>query len=195
MSVGPGSLAVFKINSLPLRLLGVLLGAGLVVGPSGGQECRLALSDEANEISSHAIPLLFESFDLYVLLYAESTVAGAAYAITWPPYVVASPVGYGPSALGISIHGPSGETVGLGECAVGFGGDPILIAHYQAFVLAWFNATYITLEPNLSEHPLSPVYADCANRILPCTEVVPFLVGAVSAGAASFGAVKALYGS
>jgi len=157
---------------------------GVYTSPAGGPS------------SSVHVPVLFASFDVFVVLHAESTVTGVAYTISWPAHIIGNAVGYGPSGGGLNVPNGGGNNVGLGECAIGFNNQPVLIAQYSAITVNLAGPSGITLGPNTSENPFLPVFADCADNLLVCDAVQALqLDGVIGTEESSFGAVKSLYGN
>jgi hypothetical protein len=170
-----------------------------IAGSSMAQPCVVGIYTDAAGTQSVHTPILGENFDVFIVIRVESTVAGVAYSITWPGHVNGTPLSYGPNGLGLDVTGPGGDqnhNVGLGECAIGFANQSIVVTHYQAFAFAVAGPSQVTLGPNTDESPTSPVFADCGSNISPCGGVQALLLdGVIGTEAASFGAVKSLYGN
>lgn len=164
--------------------------AGVAMG-----QCTIGAYTDAAGTEAVYAPTENTLFDVYVVMHVESTVAGVALNITWPPYVFPSLVGYGPGGFGINVDGPGGMNIGLGECAIGFNNQEVVIAHYSVFPLVGPGG-FVEIGPNLDENPFVPVFADCADNLIPCEGVVNLeLLGTIGTEDQSFGAVKSLYGN
>jgi hypothetical protein len=160
------------------------------------EDCVLGVyTDAAGTMSTH-VPILFSFFDVYVVIHVESTVGGVAHSITWPGHIVPSVVSHGPSGNGIMIQTPGGASIGLGECAIGFNGEPVVVTRYGAVAVAVAGPSQVQLGPNTTEDPTHPVFADCAQNLFPCFGTLALqLDGVIGNEDTSFGAVKSLYGN
>ena len=160
------------------------------------ENCVLGVyTDTAGTVAYH-VPILFSTFDVYVVIHVESTVGGVAYTMQWPDHIFASAVSYGPNGLGIQVPGQGGLNIGLGECAIGFNGEAIVVAHYSAITAELAGPSSVDLGPNTDEDPTYPVFADCAQNLIPCFGVQSLVLDAViGTEDRSFGAVKSLYGN
>jgi hypothetical protein len=143
------------------------------------------------------VPILFATFDVYVVIKVESTVGGVAHSMQWPSHIIPSHVSDGPGGNGIRIDdGTGGLSIGLGECAIGYQGLPIVVSHYSAFTVAQFGPSEVTVGPNPSEDPMHVIFADCAQHLIPCFGTLALELDAViGTEDKSFGAVKSLYGN
>jgi len=150
--------------------------------------------DSAGTQGSSGIPGQFGTLDMFVVMHVEATVAGAAYALTVPTEFLVTSATYGPNGLGLNVPRDGGDNIGLGECALGFNDTPVVIAQYQLFQSgAGLGEYFVTIGPNTDEDPLYPVYADCADNLLPCTGTSDLYLYGVGTETKSVGAVKALY--
>jgi len=164
-------------------------------GAAMGQVCTIGAYTDAAGTNAVFAPTENQLFDVYVVMHVESTVAGVAMTITWPGYVFPSIVGYGPNGAGINVSGPGGMNIGLGECAIGFNNNPIVVAQYSVFPLVGPGG-FVEIGPNTDENPAFPVFADCADNLIVCDGVVNLeLLGTIGTEDQSFGAVKSLYGN
>jgi hypothetical protein len=160
------------------------------------ETCVLGVYTDAAGTQSTHLPILFSPFDVYVVLHVEWTAGGVAHTIQWPSHIVAAVVSQGPSGNGIMIESPDGLFIGLGECAIGFQGEPVLVTHYSAIAVAVAGPSTVVLGPNTAEDPAHPVFADCSEGLYPCPGTVPLqLDGVIGTEDTSFGAVKSLYGN
>lgn len=154
-------------------------------------------ADDAGTISSFQ-PTQGDPFDVYVVMFAESLVNAVALQLFIPGLgedVLQLSESYGPGGGGLNFPTTGGFNIGLGECAVGFFGNPIAVAQFRfLFPFETVGTRTINLGPNPDENPASPVFSDCQGRIYPCNVAQGlFLEGPVSEDQPSFGAVKALY--
>lgn len=160
------------------------------------ENCVLGVYTDADGTMSTHVPILFSFFDVFTVIRVESTVGGVAHSMTWPGHVVPSVVSQGPGGTGISISGPGGYSIGLGECAIGFQGLPVVVTHYQAIAVAVAGPSQVTVGPNTDEDPMHVVFADCAQNLIPCFGTLALqLDGVIGTEDTSFGAVKSLYGN
>lgn len=163
-------------------------------GVSTGQ-CLIGAYTDAAGTQAVFQPTENQIFDVYVVIHVESTVAGVAMTMSWPGHVFPSNTGYGPSGLGLNVNGPGGMNIGLGECAIGFNANPIVVATYSVFPLPG-PAADVVIGPNTDEDPAFPVFADCADNLIVCDGVQNLHLDAViGVEDQSFGAVKSLYGN
>lgn len=170
----------------------------MTVGSALAQVCSVGVyADEAGTQSVFQ-PTQNKEFDVHVVLFTENVVNALSYSVDIPGQNVDLFVvneDFGPSANGINIRTVNGENVGLGECAIGFTGLPVLVATYTCVMpFPGSPARTITLSGNVDQDPLVPVYSTCQGELTPC-DVGPTLVVdmPVATEATSFGAVKSLY--
>lgn len=145
-------------------------------------------------------PVVGTNFDVYVVLFTENLANAVAYTLDVPGLnsdIFQMGVAYGPTGTGINITTANGNNVGLGDCAVGFGGLPVVVARYT-FLIPFDGAPTRTMAVagNCDEDCNFPVYSDCLGNLSPC-DVGPALQveGPVATESASFGAVKSLFGN
>jgi hypothetical protein len=174
--------------------------------PSAAQECTIGVFVDPVGSQSVFYTNLFEPFTIYVVRSVESTVNAVAMRLIWPTDVAESSLGYGPSGGGINVASANGDNIGLGECAVGFGGAPVLVSKYVAGLLTPGSAThdlskgpiphtFVDLAGNADENETFPVYSDCAGTLHTCEDLTILQLGVIAIEAESFGSVKSLYGS
>jgi len=183
------------MNSQKRIALGVLLSTALVA--SAPAQCVIGVyADTAGTQGDLPVPGPFVPTGLYVVMHVESTVAGVAYSLNYPLPVSITPVSYGPNGLGLNVPRGGGDNIGLGECALGFNDNPVLVASYSMLIVDSPVPSFpIEIFPNLDEDPLYPVYADCADNLIPCTGTSALYVYGVGIEGKSMGAVKSLYAS
>lgn len=180
-----------------MAVLAIALIAFSGASMAQSENCVLGVyTDAAGSLSTH-VPILFAPFDVYVVMRVESTVGGVAHSMQWPAHIIASVLSDGPSGHGIRIDdGMGGLSIGLGECAIGFNGEEIVVSHYSAFTIGLAGQSQVTVGPNASENPTHPVFADCAQNLIPCFGTQALLLDSViGTEDKSFGAVKSLYGN
>jgi hypothetical protein len=163
------------------------------------QDCTIAAWGDPGGTYNWISPSPFpgETFSVYVVLFAENTVAAAAYSITLPGlgntlFLVSRHSG--PGGNGLVIDEPTGTNVALGECVVGFGGLPVLVDEYVLLNFPEFTGGLVPVGPNLNQGP-TPLYVTCNDLIQEC-EVGPTAVithPPFPNEARSFGAVKSLF--
>ena len=175
-----------------LIVLFMLMAAGAVA-----QECTIAAYGDPGGTVSLVDPIEGRVFSIYVVIRAEATVAAAAYSIEFPGlnrtlFWVARYTG--PSRGGLHIDEPTGTNSALGECVVGFGGDPIVVDEYQFISLPGFTGGFVSIGPNASQSPYSPRYVTCNDVTLDCEEGRDLIFSSViPTDARSFSAIKSLY--
>lgn len=164
---------------------------------SAGAQCSLGVYADANGSVNALEPVATQPFDVYVVLFAENVVSAVSYALDVPglgvDVFVQSKV-FGPTGDGFSITTANGENVALGECAVGFGGAPILVAQYTMVTSETAPSKVLSVVANPDEDPNFPVINDCNSVLSLCEGSVDLQVlEPVATDATSFGAVKSLY--
>jgi len=176
----------------------VLLVLAMCANSSFAQDCTIGnYADPEGTITDEIYPIDGQLFSVYVIIFAEDTVAAAAYSLNYPmescgPYLqIRWP---GPSGNGLVIDEPVGTNVALAECVIGFGGRPVLVDEYQFVAFnGWLCPVGpFTIEPNINQNPDFPIYVTCNDIIREC-EIGPAVTGPVSTDARSFSAVKSLY--
>jgi hypothetical protein len=132
-------------------------------------------------------------FSVYIVLFAEDTANAAAfnYELTGSGLFLQDRI-QGPSGNGLFLDELVGTNVALGECAIGFGGLPILIEEYQYAAIPGGSGT-VQLSANTNQGA-TPVYVTCNSDIRPCDEGAELIINAViEASDSSFGSIKSLY--
>jgi hypothetical protein len=174
-----------------------LIALVCLVSPAVAQDCTIAAYGDAAGTWDLITPFESDYVSVYVVLFAEDTVAAAAYSISFPSLgntLFLTERNSGPSGSGLVIDEPGGTNVALAECVVGFGGLSVLVDEYVFFVFPGFNGGPVPVGPNLDQGP-TPVYVTCNDLIRDC-EVGPMAIMTsppLPAEARSFGAIKALY--
>ena len=178
--------------------------------PAVGQDCTIGVYAEPTAEGNMAfVSGPYDPFEVYVIIRAEDLVKAASYRLVLQPAydgslgVVTLFSTYGPDGRGIGIPTAGGENVGLGECAIGFGGANVLVAKHTVMLtvsntvaakspttLAWLKAG-----PNPDQDPTSAVYAGCTNVIQPCAEghLLDIRQLRIATESRTFGQIKALY--
>lgn len=190
------------------RTMAVALALTLVlVAASAYAQCMAGLYADENGTRGLMVPgldpdnpLLPVVKQMYVVAFAEDVMNAMAYQIVNPdPAHAIIPDGvYGPSGLGINISSPGGYNVGLGECAVGFGAQPILVARYDVLFTPDFIGGEFCLTVNVDQDPSTDPtllqYSTCQDVLKSC-DIGPclFVEPPIASDSVSFGAVKALY--
>lgn len=166
-------------------------------GPVAAQiPCTVGVYANAEASSSVVTPSLNSTFDVYVVLFAESLANAVSYRLVaeglGTDYVQVG-AAYGPAGTGINIV-LNGENVGLGQCVVGYNGFPIVVTKYTFFQLNPLAQTTSIAVTGGNEDPDFPVFSDCNGMLSPCA-IGPTLAvdNAVSNDENSFGAVKSLF--
>lgn len=209
-----------------LKLLSALACLILLLGLTGvvtAQYCppaTIGVYFDAGGTMQSVTPIQHENLYLYVIMYVEGPVGGAAWQLEmtsaqysgellgtvgdacqppWceyqdPPFWMVSYTPVGPVAFGDPFDG--GVRQGLGFCASGFYGNPVLLA--TVVIRPWADILG-SIEVDVSVIPEQyegMVWADCDARL--CSENITGLTShigttAVPSQTESWGAIKALY--
>ena len=186
------------LQRLTLALFVLLVFSAGTASAQADPFCTIGVYADADGTLSTFQPVQGEPFDVYVVMFSESLVNAVALQLFVPGLgneVVQISEDFGPGGGGLNIPTSGGFNIGLGECAVGFGGLPIRIARFGfLFPFETIGTRTINLGPNPDEDPEAPVFSDCQGRIYPCNVAQGlFLEGPVDTQSESFGAVKSLY--
>jgi hypothetical protein len=172
-----------------------LMIALVITAGSASAQCVVGVYADAAGTISVTAPTQFVDFDVFVILRDEAAVEGASYKINFPATVFPTNVWYGPDEGGFEFLTPNGVITGFGQCAIGFGGNDIQVAHYTAIATdgALVNEE-ISLGPNIDESLTNVQYATCSGGVVDCGSVQNLLIShVVGTESKSFGAVKSLY--
>jgi hypothetical protein len=172
----------------------VILSVFLLASPALGQDCAIGVYGNplGTLVDYFPTPLELESF--YVILFTEDTAAAASYSIEIPSSVFVQSRFSGPSGDGLVIDEPTGTNVALAECAIGFGGLPVLVDEYRYIVLPGFCCAFITIGPNTSLDRTLPQYVTCNDITRDCDLGPDLYLGhADPIYETSFSAVKSLF--
>lgn len=127
--------------------------------------------------------------DAYVVVFAESMVAGAAFMVTMDPHYMLLNTVY---PAGLQIGEPmTGVELGLNDPVVGYYGNPALVA---TMTLMQVNPGEVT-NINIISHPTydSVIYADHTGVLFEADGLGAVLSAEVANDFASFGEVKNLF--
>lgn len=161
-------------------------------------DCQLGVYADAEGTVSTFLPTQGQEFDVYVVMFLEGLTDAVAYDLLVPELgqeIFLIGTEWGPGGGGFNITTAGGYNVGLGECAVGLGGQPILVAKHT-FIMPneTQSARTIWVAPNTDYDPNAPFFNVCTAQLFPCTISTPLLLEApVGTEATSFGSIKALY--
>ena len=139
-----------------------------------------------------------DTFHVYVVVFDEAALNAVSYGLEVPglgtEIFIADDTVYGPTGNGINILTSNGSNVGLGECAPGFYGHPILVADYSLVYYTYQEGRTISVVANPDSDPNVPVVSDCTGVLHTC-DFGPSLFSEhpIPAESHSFGEVKALY--
>jgi hypothetical protein len=190
------------------RTMAVALALSLVlVAASVYAQCVVGVYADADGTKGTMVPGLDPNNPIqpvekhmYVVAYAEDVMNAMSFNLTNPDPANAFEIGalFGPNGVGINVATPGGFNVGLGECAVGFGGLPILIADFTYLFTPDFIGGEFCLLPNTDQDPVTdpslPQYSDCQGVLKSCDNGPCLLVEPpIASDSQSFGAIKALY--
>lgn len=193
--------------------LGLALTLTLVAGTALAQPaCSIGVYADPAGTGALFQPTEVQAFTVYVVAFTEDVINAAAYSISFPDLFdpIGNPAGtffvtstaYGPAGNGIevapSLPVDTNETIGLGECAVGFGGFPILVASYTCIVTRDNPGGQICLDQHATLYTdLGKAQVNNCTGILRGCDLGQCLVveAPIATDSVSFGAVKALYGN
>ena len=167
---------------------------------ASAQTCTVAAYGDPAGTTSLVQPTEGQSFSFFVVLFTEDTAAAAAYKMT----VTGDGVNVfiqariaGPSGGGLVLdENPAsiGTNVALGECAIGFGGLPVLIEEYIYFAPGTGYTGTVEFAANTNQNTNFPEYVTCTDVQKDCTVGPPLIIQEpVPTDAASFGQIKSLY--
>lgn len=173
------------------------IAIAMTAGSVGAQTCSIGVYADADGTVNVYQPRTGESFHVYVVLFVENVVNAVSYDLAVPGLndeIFIQNLAFGPQGEGFSITTANGENVGLGECAVGYNGLPIVVADYTMLMPVASPERTLSILPNPDESSELPVINDCGNVLSTC-EIGPSLIveTPVATQATSFGAVKSLY--
>lgn len=187
-------------------VVAIALSLALAANPVAAQ-CTLGVYADAAGTEGLVSPVVGETFDAYVVMFLEGLVNGVGYTLVGENLGDFAFIGavYG-SDGGVNIPNEQnapyfgGSNVGLGECAIGFNGFPIVVAKYTVLALSANNTVLdatlsVTGNARASDlDPTVPVYSDCNGVEISCG-IGPSLAieTPVSGDSESFGAVKSLF--
>lgn len=179
------------------RTMAVAIALAMSAGSVAAQTtCSVGAYANEEASSSVVTPAANSNFDVYVVLFAENLANAVSYRLVaeglGTDYIQVG-AAYGPSGTGINIVF-NGENVGLGECAIGYNGFPILVTKYTFFQLdVAAPSTSISITGG-NENPDFPVFSTCTSDLITCDSGPSLTVdNAVSTENDSFGAVKSLF--
>jgi hypothetical protein len=161
-------------------------------------DCHLGVYADAGATVSILTPTQGTPFQVYVVMILEGLVNAVAFDLLVPELnsqIFITESSWGPAGNGINIETANGSNIGLGECAVGFGGIPIVVATYTMLMpFETLSARTIGIGPNLDSDPEAPFFAVCTGQLYACTIATPLILTApVETESKSFGQIKALY--
>ena len=183
------------------------LSFALVAASALAQPCMVGLYADADGTKGTMVPgldpnnpTLPVAKHMYVVAYVEDVMNAMSFNLVNPDPANAFEISalYGPVGTGINVGTPGGWNVGLGECAVGFGGTPILIVDFEYLFTPGFAGGEFCLLPNTDQDPITdplvPQYSTCQGELKPC-DIGPCLLvePPIATDSVSFGAIKALY--
>lgn len=179
------------------RTMAVAIALAMSAGSVAAQSnCSVGVYANEEASSSVVTPSANSEFSVYVVLFAENLANAVSYSLVadglGTDYIQVG-ASYGPSAAGINIVF-NGENVGLGECAIGYNGFPIVVTKYTFFQLNPAAPTTSIRVAGGNENPDFPVFSTCTSDLIVCESGPELTVdNVVSTEADSFGAVKSLF--
>lgn len=184
---------MFKRTMAAAFAIALAMSAGSVAAQT---PCTVGVYANEGASSTVVAPAANSNFDVYVVLFAESLADAVSYRLVaeglGTDYVQVGAT-YGPDGTGLNIPF-NGDNVGLGICAVGYNGFPIVVTKYTFFQLNPLAQTTTISVSGGNEDPEFPVFSNCQGGLFPCV-IGPALTvdNVVSTDAESFGAVKSLF--
>lgn len=181
-----------------LALVAVLAFAGTASAQIPQSDCMIGVyADEAGTIQTFE-PTQGQAFTVNVVIRVEGLLNAVAFELLVPGLgeeIFMLGESFGVPGRGINIFTDGGYNVGLGECAIGFGGLPIVVSRHTMIIPGEPpNARTISIGPNTDEDPEAPVFAVCTGQVYRCTISDNLLLAApVDTENQSFGAVKSLF--
>ncbi len=127
--------------------------------------------------------------EAYVVVFAESMIAGAAFKMTMDPHQTLLNTVY---PAGLQIGEPmTGVELGMSEPVVGYYGNPAVVATLTLMTVNFGEVTNI----NIIAHPdyQNVIYADHTGVVFDADGLGAILSATVSNDSASFGEVKNLF--
>jgi hypothetical protein len=165
---------------------------------SAAAQCTIGVYSDAAGTSNVATGMRNgDPFHVYVVVFDEAALNAVSYGLVVPGlnqdiYLMNS--AWGPTGDGINIMTSNGSNVGLGECAPGFYGSPILVADYTLLYPDYALPRTVSVVANPDSDPNLPVVSDCTGVLHTCDFGPTCMVdGPIPAESHSFGEVKALY--
>jgi len=187
-----------KRVSILVAVLAVVAFANVASAQIPQSDCNLGVYADAAGTIRQLEPTQGQPFTVHVVMYLEGLVTGVAFDLLVPQlgnelFLIGE--SFGPVGNGINIVSPGGYNIGIGECAVGFGGLPILVSSHTFLMPGEVtSARTISLAPNLDSDPEAPIFSVCTGQIYVCTISNNLLLTApITTEDTSFGAVKSLY--
>jgi hypothetical protein len=179
-------------------LLVVFALAGGAMAQVPQSDCFLGVFADSEGTVNVLEPTEGVPFNIYVVMQLEGLFNAVAYDLLVPRFgedIFLIGETFGPAARGINIPTPGGYNIGLGECAIGFGGVPILVATHTLLIpFETFGARSISVGPNKDWDQDAPIFAVCTGQVYPCTiNDNLLLTSPIDTESTSFGAVKSLF--
>lgn len=187
-----------KRLTLLATLLAVFAFANVASAQVPQSDCLLGVYADAEGTVSVLEPTQGVPFTVYVVMFIEGLVNAVAYDLQVPKLnedIFLAGETYGPTARGINIFTDGSYNIGLGECAIGFNGFPLLMAtHSFIMPIETFGGRSISVGPNKTWDQEAPVFAVCTSEVYRCTiNDNLLLTSPVYTDSKSFGAVKNLF--
>jgi hypothetical protein len=184
---------MFKRTMAVAFAIALAMSAGSVAAQT---PCTVGVYANEGASSSVVAPAANSNFDVYVVLFAESLADAVSYRLVaeglGTDYVQVA-AAYGPDGEGFNIPF-NGENVGLGVCAVGYNGFPLVVTKYTFFQINPAAPSTSISVAGGNENPDFPVFSNCQGLLSPCVIGSSLTVdNVVSSDAESFGAVKSLF--
>lgn len=187
-------------------VVAIALALTFAANPVAAQ-CTVGVYGDAAGTEGLVSPVVGETFDVYVVMFLEGLANAVGYTLVGENLGDFAFIGASYGAGGGGVNFPNdnsdaifgGSNVGLGECAIGFNGVPIVVAKYTVLAVSASGGLDASLSvignPRSSVlDPAFPVYSDCGGVESSCG-IGPSLAieTPVSGDSESFGAVKSLF--
>lgn len=187
-----------KRVSFLVAVLSVVAFANVSTAQIPQSDCNLGVYANMAGTINTLEPTQGVPFTVYVVMYLEGLVNAVAFDLLVPRlnqdlFLIGQT--FGPGGGGLNIASPGGYNIGLGECAIGFSGFPILVSSHTFLIPGEVtSARTISLAPNLDSDPEAPLFSVCTGQIYQCTISNNLLLSRpIGTESMSFGAVKNLY--
>ena len=181
-----------------MALLAVLAVASTASAQIPQSDCQIGVYADTEGTIGVFEPTQGVPFTVHVVIRVEGLLNAVAYELLVPGldeelFLINET--FGRLGRGLNFFNEGGYNVGIGECAVGFGGLPILVSSHTFLIPGEEpNARTISIGPNFTGDPEAPIFSVCTGELYRCTISDNLLLARpVDEAVESFGAIKSLY--